>query len=326
MQNKKIIITIIIVFLTGFFLLMGNIFPQEKTSPENEIKVKEKNLAAEIFNNNLLTGRKMGIAPPDIEAKAVYSVYYNKKGAHEILFSRGRLKKLPIASITKLMTALVVYENYDLNSPIGIPDLKLFSNVHLKDLRIFSDTTYREILYPLLLESNNSGAYAVAVAPDNINFNDFVRMMNNKAEEIGMKRTIFYNPSGLDNTEGINLSTAYDVSLLVERLLEIPLFWEIMQQKSYDIYSKKTDLYYRITTTNHFLDNTYFQEEKPDWYSDILGGKTGFTYQAMGCLVMVLEPDDNEYLINIILGANGYQERFEEMEKLIDWIYQAYKI
>ncbi len=324
MKSRKIIIGAIAIFLGGVFLLTGSVFTSQEEQDEVEIQVRERDLS-EIFNDGFLVERRMGVAPPEINAASVYSVYYNGN-EREVLFSRGRSKRLPIASITKLMTALVVYENYDLNRPIGIPDFKLFSNVNLNDLRIFSDTTYKQVLYPLLLESNNSGAYAVATAPDDINFDDFVRMMNNRAKEAEMRRTDFYNPSGLDNVGGVNLSTTHDISLLIEEILEIPLFWEIMRKVSYDIRSGQSDLYYRVTTTNNFLTGAYFRGENPEWYDNILGGKTGFTHQAMGCLVMVLKLDDGGYLINVILGAEGREERFEEMEKLINWVYKAYKL
>ncbi|MGM0438870.1 MAG: D-alanyl-D-alanine carboxypeptidase family protein [Patescibacteria group bacterium] len=320
MKNKKtlFLLGIVLVIFAGSFFVADSENKEKTNSPKiHERKPKE------VINDDLLIDRVKGVGTVDINAEAAYSIYFKDEDS-QVLFSRNRNEQLPIASLTKLMTALVVYENYDLSDSIGIPDSKYFTDSHLNDLRVFTDTTFKELLYPLLLESNNSGAYAAATAPKNIDFDDFIELMNKKADELGMRRTKYYNPSGLDTVKGVNLSTARDVSKLMRELLDVSLFRDILQRKDYEIKSKKSDLHYSVTTTNRFLDGTYFSK-KPDWYEDILGGKTGFTYQAMGCLVMVLEVEDG-YVVNVVLGANGRNQRFEEMEKLTNWIYKAYEI
>lgn len=319
MKIKKVALILLVIAITGFGWV---VFGDRDSNPEPQINEREPQNEVE-YQDDYLIERKKGVSSPEINAKAVYSLYI-EDGKDQILFSRNRNKKLPIASITKLMTALVVYENYDLSEPIGMPESRYFTDSHLSDLRVFTDTNFEELLYPLLLESNNSGAYAAATAPEEVDFDDFIGMMNSTASELGMRRTTYHNPSGLDTVRGVNLSTARDISILIERLLEVDKFWDIMEKSIYNIHSHRSDLHYRIMNTNRFLNGTYFSE-KPVWYEDILGGKTGFTYQAMGCLVMVLEVDDG-YMINVILGADGRMERFEEMEKLINWTYKAYEI
>ncbi len=321
-KNHLLIGLFLIVILPSIFFLTRAGGEAEEVEPINEVSDNE---AKEIIKDDLIIDRVEGVPIPEIEADAVYSFYYEKDGEKQVLFTKNRNKRLPIASITKLVTALVVHENYDLDSTIGISEQALFTDPLLYELRVFPDTTYGELLYPLLLESNNSSAYVAAVAPEDVEFDDFIEMMNSKAEEIDMRRTDFKNPSGLDNVRGVNLSTAQDVGKLTLRLLEIPIFWEIMRVTSYDIHSGSSNLYYRVETTNDFLNGNYFGAERPDWYDKILGGKTGYTGKAGGTLLMVLETESG-YLINIILGAEAHRERFEEMEKLIDWIYKAYKI
>ncbi len=318
-KNKlKIIALALFVGLAATFFLSAD---SENKNPEEPIINEREAPGAEL--SQPIVNRLEGVSLPDIEAEAAYSVYL-KDGQEQILFSRDRNEPLPIASITKLMTALIVYENYDLSEPIGVPESEYFTDSHLRDLRVFADTTFEELLHPLLLESNNSGAYAAATAPDDIEFDDFIKMMNQRADELKMKRTIYHNPSGLDTVRGVNLSSARDTAKLIEKLLEYDLLWEIMQKRSYEVHSHRSSVYYLIETTNKFLDGSYFTN-RPDWHQNIIGGKTGFTYRAMGCLVMVLEVDDG-YIINVILGADGREERFEEMENLIDWIYRAYEI
>ncbi len=321
-KKKKILFFIaVFMFVSGSIVIFGNESSDEKNKKDNEPQIIER----EAEKNDSLVKRVEGLSAPELQVEAAYSVYY-EEGEEEILFSQNRHEKLPIASITKLMTALIIYENYNLNEPIRISESHYLTDSHLSDLRIFSDTTYGDLLYPLLLESNNSSAYAAAIAPRDIEFDEFIFKMNQRADELGMKRTFFHNPSGLDNFRGVNHSTARDLSLLIEKLLDYPLFWDILQKESYEIRSRSSDLYYLVETTNKFLDGTYFLiNHRPEWHENIIGGKTGFTYQAMGCLVVVLETEKG-YLINVILGADGRIERFEEMEKLINWVYKSYNL
>lgn len=314
MKKINLILIIIALLLTAVYL------PVDSKSEESGVEIKKKEISYVDYYK--LVDRKEFPAPK-IDALSAYSVYV-RDGKKEILFSKDRNKRLPIASLTKLMTSLVIYDNYNLSKPIGISGSQMVKNNHLSDLRVFSTTSFRELLYPLLIESNNSGAYAAAIAPKNITFEKFVNLMNEKARELSMQRTFYYNPSGLDNVVGINLSTARDQVRLINELLNFPLFWNILGRRKYELTGPNGDLSYRVTTTNKFLDGSYFNGIYPEWYSEIKGGKTGFTYAAGGCLIIVLEKDRG-HVINVILGADGREERFREMEKLINWVNKAYK-
>lgn len=314
MKKTNLVLIIVAVLLTAVY------FPADSKNEKDSVEIKEKEISYVDYYK--FVDRKE-LSAPQINALTAYSVYI-KDDEKEILFSKNRNKRLPIASLTKLMTSLVIYDNYNLSKSIGISGSKMVKDSHLSDLRVFSTTSFRELLYPLLIESNNSGAYAAAIAPKNITFEKFVDLMNEKARELDMQRTVYYNPSGLDNMIGINLSTARDQSKLIEELLNFPLFWDILSKKSYELTSSSGSLSYQVKTTNKFLDGSYFQGMYPDWYSEIKGGKTGFTYAAGGCLIIVLEKDGG-HVVNIILGADGREERFREMEKLINWVNKAYK-
>ncbi len=326
-MNKSLAIVIILITFFVSLLFLNNPLaediPDDPDRGESEPVIMERTPGENYIDQ---VRRLRGVELPIINARAAYSVYYDGEGNEKVLYSRNRNEKLPIASITKLMTALIIYENYDISSPVKVSDSVIFSDSQLADLRIFSNTTYKDLLHSLLLESNNSAAYLASIAPEDIDFYDFIEIMNQRANELGMSGTKFYNPSGLDNLGGVNLSTPRDLVKLTERLLEIPLFWEIMQKDYYNIYSS-ADLYYRVETTNRFLNNQYFNYNNPDWHDMIMGGKTGFTHQSLGCLIIVLEDEENDgYIINIILGAGDHHQRFEEMEKLIDWVFKAYEI
>ncbi len=90
---------------------------------------------------------------------------------------------------------------------------------------------------------------------------------------------------------------------------------DISANSFYRLYSPDKMISYPVQTTNIFL------EDGNDWKKDIVGGKTGWTHAAFGCLVLVLEAPEGGYIINVVLGA---EDRFSEMEKLTDYIYESY--
>lgn len=325
MKNKslgRILLIIGIVVLTiGIF-----IFPQDtpSDSTENNIEVQKKSFS-DTKKDHII--RKQGIKPLELKVDSAYSIHYNpKKNKEEVLYSYNRYQKVPIASLTKLMTALVIHDNFDLNETLKVPNSQWLSNQHLQDLKIFRDTTYKEILHLLLLESNNSVAYAAASYYKDMTLNTFIKRMNEKAKTLEMHQTHYYNPSGLDN-EGTNVSTAKDLSKLTKRILEAPLFLEIMQKDNYRIDSQRRDLFYVIESTNQFITEEYFLNTPPEWQERIVGGKTGWTPEAGGCLIIIIEDQDQTgFYINILLGAQSKTSRFTEMEKLINWIHKAYTI
>ena len=136
-------------------------------------------------------------------------------------------------------------------------------------------------------------------------------MMNEDAQSLGLGNTHFVNSSGLDPEtqepkENINISSARDLSQLTQQLLKTPLVWKILSTPKINLYGET------LISTNKLLGKV----------SGIIGGKTGYTDTALGCFVLVLEaPNGKGRIINVILGA---QDRFSEMEKLINWTNQAY--
>lgn len=215
-----------------------------------------------------------------ITAKAGISVFVNKNGEEKILFEKNAEIPLALASLTKLMTANVALEYYN-----------------MKEWEI------KKFLYPLLIESNNNSAIELA----NIIGNEaFVELMNWEAKKLGMENTYFANPNGLDPEspkQGLNYSTAKDLVKLAKYItFEKPLIWEISTIKEDK----------NIQNTNKLLGEI----------ENIIGGKTGETELAGQCLLLVLKaPKDKGFIVNIILNS---ENRFEEMQKLIEWTKEAY--
>ncbi|HJN62468.1 MAG TPA: serine hydrolase [Candidatus Parcubacteria bacterium] len=254
----------------------------------------------------------------ELSAKTIISVLFTssqKEG--RVLFDKESERKLPIASLTKLMTAYLVLENYDLDQVVEISKEAVEEEGDFGNLRIGERLSIRNLLYLFLIESSNDAAFAISqlVGEDN-----FFGWMNLKANVFGLKDTFFVNSTGLDPDDledPINYSTAKDLVKLVDNLFDYPLIWEILSKKEYDLYDSDGVFHHKLINTNELLT-----ADEP-WVSRIIGGKTGWTPEAQGCLILILEaPKGKGYLVNVILGS---EDRFEDMKELINWLPKAYK-
>ncbi len=246
------------------------------------------------------------------KAAAVVALENNNK----ILFSHNYRDRLPIASITKLMTALISMERYDLSDQVTVSRLASLqpgSSGNLKWGEIFS---VESLLKMMLVESANDAAYVLA---EKTGKREFVDLMNLKAKQIGIENSYFGNPTGLDpyfstsTPSTINYSTVEDISILTKYIIENqPHILEILSIDEIDIYTERGDFHHTAKNTNNLLGKI----------ENVISGKTGSTARAGGCLVLILENNENGYLVGIILGS---QDRFEEAKKIIEWAKSAYR-
>lgn len=275
----------------------------------------EEELGAKKENSEPI--RNSNIADMEINAKSAISIWVGNSGDEKILFKKDSDKKLPIASLAKLMTAYVVLENYELLQVVKIPKEAVGHDEDFGKFKIGESFTTENLLYPLLIESSNDAAIALAQV---IGEDGFVDLMNLETKNIlgsDYQDTLFVNPTGLDpkKPDGpINYSTTEDlVKLSIYLLKEQPLIWQILNYPEFDLYSYNGVFHHKILNTNELLGKI----------PGIIGGKTGETRQAGGCLILILEsPNNNGFLINIILGS---EDRFLEMQRLVDWLKEAYK-
>jgi len=242
----------------------------------------------------------------EISAKSTISVLFNPDtGEEKILFEKESNVVLPIASLTKLMLADVVLENYDLNKIIKISDEDVSQEGDIGNLKIGEEFSVENLLYMALIESNNDAAYALSEAlPEGV----FVRLMNLEAGYLGMTNTFFDDPMGISEK---NQSNTKDLVILIKHLLkEQPLVWKILKKPEFDLKTPDGVFHHKLINTNETLREWGINLE-------IVGGKTGYTYAANGCFALVLKVVDNGYLINVILGSD---DRFNEMVKLTDFV------
>jgi D-alanyl-D-alanine carboxypeptidase len=259
---------------------------------------------------NLKPLRNWQIEELKIEPKSAISVLIDNEGKEKVLFQKNSTETLPIASLTKLMTADIVLENYNLSQEIQVDKKSATQEGETGKLKIGKKYSVKSLLYPLLIESSNGAAFLLANNYQGMSEEKFVELMNLKASELGLKNTKFVNSSGLDpdDPEGpINYSTVQDLFLLTKHLLEKPLIWEILSISEIELEGEK---FYNRNKLLGKLDG-------------VIGGKTGYTEMAEGCMILVLEaPKERGIIINVILGS---KDRFNEMEKLINWLKLAYK-
>lgn len=232
---------------------------------------------------------------------------------HFFLFSRHADETQPIASITKLMTALVFLENnpgwdkiYKINESDKVEGGRL--NLFLGD-----QVTVKDLFYTSLVASDN-GATLALVHATRLSEADFVKAMNQKAQKIGLSQTSFEDPIGLSDK---NISTAREVALLAQVALR--------QTEIREATSKSE---YRFTTLDgrdKFVESTDYLLFNPTADSlQVLGGKTGYTEKAGYCFVGRLKNNDGQEVISVILNSNGKNERFIESRNLANWVFNSY--
>lgn len=207
----------------------------------------------------------------------------------DILYSKNSDVRLPMASTTKIMSALILLENCkDLDAEIITTKEMVTVEGSSMGLLPGDRVSYRALLYGMMLASGNDAANTAAIAIGG-SIKNFVRMMNDKARELGLKDTHFVTPSGLDS-EG-HYTTAYELALIARAALKNPEFATAASAKSATLCFGNPP--YRRTITNH--------NKLLNMYDDIVGVKTGFTKKSGRCLVSAAKKD-GKYVIAVTLN------------------------
>ena len=198
----------------------------------------------------------------------------------EVIGSKNEHEVRSVASISKIMTAIISIESNRLFEVITVDEVIYQIEGSSLYLEVGNEITILDLIYGLILRSGNDAAVLLASNLSS-SIDEFVKLMNNKAKEIGMNNTVFNNPSGLDIFDEGNLSTSYDMSLLMSYCLNNQLFREISSTKYY-----KTPLKGQWKNKNKLLFN----------YEYCISGKTGYTKKARRTLVTASEKD-NQLLV-----------------------------
>ena len=245
----------------------------------------------------------------------------------EILYDKGARDKVYPASITKVMTALLVLEAVDagqltLDTPITATAeaLEVPEGSSTAKIQVGDTYTVEQYLYCLLLPSGNEVAQILAIAVDG-SVDAFVDRMNQRAEELGCEGTHFANPHGFHDPD--HYTTAYDITRFMKAAMEYDLFQTILTSPNYTLPANGVSEERIIRNTNALTSNwTYTQY----LYGPGTGGKTGTTDEAGNCLVETAQEGDMS-LISVILGAEEVElpdgstdaRQFSETIKLLEW-------
>ncbi|MFZ2038781.1 MAG: serine hydrolase [Minisyncoccia bacterium] len=246
------------------------------------------------------------IEKANISSKNLISLKIKPGGETEEIAGLNIDEVRPIASLTKLMTGLIVHKNKNVNDQIKIAATEYNKFSKPSSLGLNKTYTIEELVKTLLINSNNNAAIALM---DSFEKNEFIDLMNKMSAELGMTSTVYQNPTGLDQSKQMNYSTAYDLSLLAKYLLgEHRDLLGITTNENSNFCSVTGDDCILIESTNLLLKD---DEIKPI----IIGGKTGDTDLAKKNLILITKTNkNNEYLINVILGS---LDHFSDMKKLL---------
>ena len=224
----------------------------------------------------------------NIKALDTYSknaILYNMN-EDKILFEKDSNEKVKVASLTKIMTTIIALENInDIKEETKMP-IEAFKDLDgyvTSGFKINQTVTYEDLLYGTMLPSAADCANAIALKVSGT-IEEFVKLMNKKAQELNMESTHFSNPIGMDDD---NFSTVNDIAILLKYALKNQEFYKIFTAKEY------------ITSTNLKLESTIIEKSKPYNLdvSSILGSKTGFTDEAGNCLATISKINGVKYLL-----------------------------
>lgn len=257
-------------------------------------------------NTSVLQGHATSSKVPSVSSKNI--IVLDRKTLFPI-YEKNGYKKVAMASTTKILTCIVALENSKKTDIVTVS--KKASNISGSTLGLTSNSkiSINDLLYGLMLRSGNDCAVAIAEHISG-SVEEFAKLMNSKAFELGLFNSNFVTPHGLDNEK--HYTTAYDLALLTNYALKNSDFKKIVSTKKQTISYNNTTR--EISNTNELLgvlDGVY-------------GVKTGFTFEAGRCLVSACKRNDLDIIV-VVLGSDTKSIRTNDSKNLINYIFDNYK-
>lgn len=281
------------------------------SSTFNTYAFDEKEAKEELNYFNEVHGEVMQASTDPSEEPITYSravVVYDRT-SKTVLYGKNENDVRAMASTTKIMTATLLIENADLSQTVEVSKRAANTGGSRLGLKTGDKITLNDLLYGLMLCSGNDAAVQIAETVGG-SVEGFAEMMNNKAKDLGLTNTSFVTPHGLD--ENGHHTTAYELAVLTDYALNNPTFAKVVNTKYYTV---------TINGTPKDLSNT---NELLGYLQGVNGVKTGFTNNALRCLVTsTLRNDFN--IITVVLGADTRKIRTSDSIKLIEYAYQNYE-
>lgn len=226
-----------------------------------------------------------------------------------ILYNKNANERKKMASLTKLMTAIILVENCDMNENINVAKQACYVGGSEAGINPNDEVSAKDLLYGMLLPSGNDCAVAIAYHIGG-NIENFASLMNKKAQEIGLKNTNFVNPHGLDSDE--HYTTPYEMALIAK------------YARQYDIIRTAVSTNETTVTFGNRAVNLHNTNKLLRTYSKATGMKTGFTNGANRCLVASASQDKLN-LIAVVLGSETSDIRFNDTQNILEETFNNYK-
>lgn len=288
-------------------LVFGSLFNAPRQAPPDlpdlpaSGEYSEKSSSEYLFTDDALRDEAIPVSLPKINARSACVIDYD---TGTILYEKNAFVKRPMASTTKIMTAILTIENCPLDAWVPISGQAAGIGGSVMGLKAGTNVRMEDLLYGLMLCSGNDAAVAIAEYCAG-SVRDFANMMNEKAREIGAYETHFSNPHGLDAED--HYTTAYDLAKITRYALQNPVFNRIVRTREY-YYDGRT-----LTNTNEMLD----------LYEGTDGVKTGYTGLAGRCLV-TSATRNNVRLISVVLFCDSKSLRTQSSMKILDYAFENY--
>lgn len=233
----------------------------------------------------------------------------------KVIYEKDADEKVNIASLTKIMTALVAIENIDdFNKEVLITKKMIGSlayDLSKVKFEIGEVVTYNDLLYGILLKSGADATDSVAISISG-SVDNFVKLMNDKAKALGMNNTSFSNTIGIEGEN--HYSSAKDISILLKYALNNEKFKEVFTTEHYISTNNKHDMYGPLK---------YLKESKMNY---VLGAKTGYTSKAGLCLASIATYNDVNYLL-VTIGADyeNKKQHLDDSKEIYEYIFDNYE-
>lgn len=253
------------------------------------------------YQNTAFQEEAITVSLPRINARSACVIDFD---TGTILYEKNAYVKRPMASTTKIITAILAIENCPLDAWVPISGQAAGMGGSVMGLKAGTTVRMKDLLYGLLLCSGNDAAVAIAEYCAG-STQEFANMMNEKAREIGAYETHFINPHGLDAED--HYTTAYDLAKIARYALQNPIFNKIVQTREYS-YDGRT-----LRNTNEMLE----------LYEGADGVKTGYTGLAGRCLV-TSATRNNIRLISVVLFCDSKSQRSQSSMKILDYAFENY--
>lgn len=293
-MNRNQVLKVFIIFFFIIFIFTNSFADDIPTQEENF------DISSYINSGDYIESSNPTQEFPTINSRA-YVVLDRK--TNTVLVGKNENSKKKMASTTKIMTALVIIENYNLNEIVTISKRASNTGGSRLGLKTGDKITVNDLLYGLMLRSGNDAAVALAEYASG-SIEEFAKLMNQKAIELNLTNTHLVTPHGLDQDE--HYTTAYELALLTNYALNNKTFATIVGTKNFTVtingYPKE------LSNTNELLGN----------FNGIYGVKTGFTNGANRCLVTACKRD-NKDIICVVLGADTKKFRTQDSVKLLNY-------